>query len=349
MLYYLQKLDILYIYDINNEILDNIKNDLYDYTEEKLNNLIKEFKTNLIIEYNLNNLIDKCNIIFSYIQTPSLENGLYNHEYINDFINNCISYKNDTLKIIIISSTVIPEYCDSIYGKLRDNNYQLCYNPSFIAQGSIINNIINPDFILIGANDDIYDIIMNIYDKIIINSSIEKYKKMNLLEAEITKLSINCFITTKISYTNMIGDLCHTKNCNSDIVLNAIGSDTRIGNKCCNYGFGYGGPCLPRDNAALFQYAANNNLNFNLCNVNDDNNKNHLLYQFNNLKNTAEPIIFRYITYKDNSTILEHSQKLQLAILLANNKNKVIIYERPYIINILKETYKDLFDYCVII
>ena len=131
----------VHIYDINVDILNNIKNDLYDYTEEKLNDLIKNFKTNLIIQYNLNNLLDNCNIIFTYIQTPSLENGLYNHEYINNFIDKFINYENKILKTIIISSTVIPEYCDSIYEKLKCNNYQLCYNPSFIAQGSIINNI----------------------------------------------------------------------------------------------------------------------------------------------------------------------------------------------------------------
>ena len=168
---------------------------------------------------------------------------------------------------------------------------------------------------------------------------------MNLLEAEITKLSINCFITTKITYANMIGDYLVKINCNPDIVLNAIGSDTRIGNKYFNYGFGYGGPCLPRDNKALYEYGNQNKYNFNICNINDENNSNHLLFQYENLKKSIEPIEFKYITYKDTSDILEKSQKLELAILLANNKNKVIIYERPYIIKILKDKYNDLFEY----
>lgn len=168
---------------------------------------------------------------------------------------------------------------------------------------------------------------------------------MNLLEAEITKLSINCFITTKITYANMIGDYLVNKNCNPDIVLNAIGSDSRIGNKYFNYGFGYGGPCLPRDNKALYEYGKQNNYNFNICNINDLNNLSHLLFQFENLKNSNNPIEFKYITYKDTSDILENSQKLELALLLADNKNKVIIYERPYIIKILKDKYNDLFEY----
>ena len=75
------------------------------------------------------------------------------------------------------------------------------------------------------------------------------------------------------------------------------------------------------------------------------NNAKHLLFQFENLKNSKEPIEFKYITYKDTSDILEQSQKIELAILLAKNKNKVIIYERPFIIEILKNKYNDLFEY----
>jgi nucleotide sugar dehydrogenase len=339
----------VYIYDVNINILDNIKNNTYNYYEPELNDLISEFKSNIILAYNLNDIYNNCNIIFTYIQTPSLDNGLYNHEYINKFINETLKYNNNNNKIIIINSTVIPEYCNSIKEKLKSNKFSLCYNPSFISQGSIINNIINPDIILIGLdedeNEDIYNTIVEIYDKIVINSDKNRYKKMNLLEAEITKLSINCFITTKISYANMIGDYLVKKNCNPDIVLNAIGSDTRIGNKYFNYGFGYGGPCLPRDNKALYEYGNQNKYNFNICNINDENNSNHLLFQYENLRNSIEPIEFRYITYKDTSDILEKSQKLELAILLANNKNKVIIYERPYIIKILKDKYNDLFEY----
>ena len=342
----------VYIYDINTYILDNIKNNTYDYSEPGLNDLISEFKSNLILAYNLNDIYNNCDVIFTYIQTPSLDNGLYNHEYINNFIDETLKFNNDKDKIIIINSTVIPEYCNSIKEKLKSNNFSLCYNPSFIAQGSIINNIINPDIILIGIDDDgntnknntNYNKIVDIYDKILINDN-GNYKRMNLLESEITKLSINCFITTKITYANMIGDYLVNKNCDPDIVLNAIGSDTRIGNKYFNYGYGYGGPCLPRDNKALYEYGKQNNYNFNICNINDMNNSKHLLFQYEHLKNSKEPIKFKYITYKDTSDILEESQKLELALLLANNKNKVIIYERPNIIKILKNKYNDLFEY----
>jgi len=72
-----------------------------------------------------------------------------------------------------------------------------------------------------------------------------------LLEAEITKISVNGFITTKISYANMIGDACVNSGADPKSVLEAIGMDSRIGNKYFKYGYSFGGPCFPRDTRAL--------------------------------------------------------------------------------------------------
>ena len=84
----------VFIYDINIEILNNIKNNTYNYNEPELNNLIDKYKSNLILSYDLNDIYINCDIIFTYIQTPSLDNGLYNHEYINNFINETIKFDN---------------------------------------------------------------------------------------------------------------------------------------------------------------------------------------------------------------------------------------------------------------
>jgi len=340
-------------YDINIEIITSLENDTYNYNETGLNELIKKYKHNLILHKKLELLIDNSKFIFSFIQTPSLDNGSYNHCYIENFIDFLSDYKIKNDKIILINSTVMPEFCNNIQERLNkiSNNYKLIYNPSFIAQGSIINNITDPDFILLGydnyqdINDNTLNNIIEIYNKIVNPNSSIIYNKMKLYEAEITKLSINCFVTTKISFANSIGDIIKSKGYNPDTVLRAIGCDSRIGYKCLNYGYGYGGPCLPRDNKALNYYSKNNNYELTNCISNDENNYKHLLFQFNELKNSKEPIEFHKITYKDNSDIIEQSQKLELAIMLANYKKKVIIYERTYIINILKTKYGNLFEY----
>lgn len=70
---------------------------------------------------------------------------------------------------------------------------------------------------------------------------------MSPASAEICKLAVNCFITTKISFANMIGDIADaTHGANKLDILRAVGADSRIGSKCLKPGYGFGGPCFPR-------------------------------------------------------------------------------------------------------
>ena len=338
----------VYCYDNNKEYLDKIKNKVFKSLEPSVNELLLTAAINF--SDNISDIITNCDVIFILIQTPSLKDGSYNHTYIDSFINELIVLgKQDIKKILVISSTVMPEYTNNILKKIEKYNYDVCYNPSFIAQGTIIKNLKNPNLILIGENrHESGKIIEEIHKKIIENGDEATICRMSTLEAEITKISINCFITTKISFANMIGDLVKSKGYNPDVVLNAIGIDKRIGNRYLKYGYGFGGPCFPRDNRALNYYANANDFNFELCDTTDNLNHQHLLYQYNELKDSKEPIEFIYITYKDESDILEESQKLKLAIKLADNGCQVIIKERDYVIEKLKESYDNLFTYICI-
>ena len=71
--------------------------------------------------------------------------------------------------------------------------------------------------------------------------------RMDALSAELTKVALNCFLTCKISYANMIGDIANRVGADHEKILKAVGGDSRIGNKFFSYGHGYGGPCFPSD------------------------------------------------------------------------------------------------------
>src|SRR6516162_6966705 len=82
---------------------------------------------------------------------------------------------------------------------------------------------------------------------------------MNYVNAELTKLAVNTLVTTKISYANMLAEICETiPGADSDVVTAALGCDTRIGEKYLKGALGYGGPCFPRDNAAFSALARGN-------------------------------------------------------------------------------------------
>ena len=123
---------------------------------------------------------------------------------------------------------------------------------------------------------------------------------MSTTEAEITKLSLNCFLTTKISFANMIGDLAIKSNCNPANILQSIGSDSRIGSKYLNYGYGFGGPCFPRDNVALGKYAKKIGNYYDISKATDYSNLKHLKFQADQIlkNNKNKKIKFKYVTYK---------------------------------------------------
>jgi UDP-glucose 6-dehydrogenase len=97
------------------------------------------------------------NIIFLVVATPSLENGDYDHQQIDELINYFITLGfNEVPKHLVICCTTMPGYTDTIISRLSNLNWFVSYNPEFIAQGTILKDQTNPDLILIGQTIDKY-------------------------------------------------------------------------------------------------------------------------------------------------------------------------------------------------
>ena len=195
------------------------------------------------------------------------------------------------------------------------------YNPEFIAQGSIVDDLENADMVLIGGSGTHGALLEEIYHKIQV--PIPSIHHMSTKAAELTKIALNCFLTTKISYANMIGEVLALSKMEREIgtVLKAIGSDSRIGNKYLGFGFGFGGPCFPRDNRAFAAYAKSVGVEHNIGTTTDNFNEAHadfikeyVLYHNHDKK----PFCFRYLTYKPGTDILTESQQYRLCLDLLN-------------------------------
>ena len=126
-----------------------------------------------------------------------------------------------------------------------------------------------------------------------------------------------------------------------DLVLSAVGGDSRVGKKYMKYGFGFGGPCLPRDNRALGTYAQSLGMELNLPQTVDSFNKEHayFLKQHYMSKNPDKsvPFVMNYITYKRGTDILEESQQFQLCIDLLTEGYYVNVIEIDDIIKKLND------------
>jgi nucleotide sugar dehydrogenase len=301
--------------DIINEYIESLKNKTFKTPEKDVEKYLKECK-NIKFSSCLKDAL-AYDSIFIVVNTPSTNDWKYDHYQIDRIIDELIKLgRQDKRKDIIINCTTFPKYCKSVQERLNDYNYYVSYNPEFIAQGTIIRDQQYPDMILIGQADEYAG---NLIEKINIDicKNIPVVSKMSVTEAEITKLSINCFLTTKISYANMIGDIALEYECNPSIILNAIGSDSRIGNKYLKHGYGFGGPCFPRDNRALAKCADEVGIDAVISKSTDEYNKLHLNYQikYHTKIHTDKnkKVVFDFVTYKKESTLLEESQQLKFA------------------------------------
>lgn len=284
-------------------------------------------------------------LIFICVPTPSLPDGKYDHSYIMQCADALLKLDKPTNLIdVVINATTMPGFCNELEEKLRGHNYRVSYNPEFIAQGSIMYDQQYPDQILIGEADKAAgDRIAAIYAKMCRNQP--AIHRMDRTSAEITKLSVNCFLTTKIAFANAIGDLSIQLGADYEKVLASIGSDSRIGSAFLGYGFGFGGPCLPRDNRALGIAGRESGLDILLSEATDKANAAHLEFQFAQYMQMEEPIVFDYVSYKAGTDILEESQRLALAVKLARAGKQVVVKETAKVTEEIKSVYGELFIY----
>ena len=197
------------------------------------------------------------------------------------------------------------------------------YNPEFIAQGSIIKDLQNADMVLLGGKGKHLDVLKELYYLIQFGFKDASVHTMSAKAAELTKIAVNCFLTTKISYANMIGEVLALSKLDDEIntVLNAIGSDSRIGNKYLNFGFGFGGPCFPRDNRAFAAHAKSVGVQHNIGFTTDALNEEHaeFIKEYFMHKNKKHlPFAFKYLTYKPGIDILTERQQYRLCVDLLN-------------------------------
>ena len=333
-----------YVKDLNEKKYNGSEPDV-NYYLEKANNI--HFTTDNI------RVISECDIIFTLVATPSLEDGSYDVSSVWKVVEDFKTAAKETEvfnKSLVIGCTTNPGDCDQIYEELSLNpdtfGVNVFYNPEFIAQGTIIKDLQNADTVLICGEKYINEhkhvtILKKIYKQIQFGYNFNpSIHYMSAKAGEIVKIAINTFLTTKISYANTIGQVLALSDLDDEIdsVLEAIGNDSRIGNKYLKFGFGFGGPCFPRDNRAFASYANQVGVEFNIGQTTDDFNDEHakFLFTYFTKKNKNNlPFVFPSVAYKKGTDIIEESQQYRLCLDLLDAGHKV---------HVLDESLKDICD-----
>jgi UDPglucose 6-dehydrogenase len=286
-------------------------------------------------------------LLFVAVDTPTAETG-YDHTRLDRALSEVFAQPPARNRIeLALVCTVMPGYCDANSETARAHGYWLSYTPAFVAQGSILRDQRYPDQVLIGEADSFAgDQIESVFRALCLNRP--SFHRMSLLSAEIAKLATNCALTMKIGFANAVGDLAVRAGAEPGKILSAIGADTRIGDAYLKYGFGYGGPCFPRDSRALNSFARSQGCELLQVQATDEMNRRHLAFQVDSYLRTyrdGEQIHFHSITYKPGTDMLDESQPLAIAEELARAGRKVVIHEQHGVVEQLRHRFGDLFEY----
>lgn len=326
--------------DLNENFVSMINSGRSPHQEPQLEDLIKEARNNLRATTNAEEAVLNSAVSYLIVPTPSDENGIFTNLHVLAVIKEIgKALKNkEEYHLVVINSTVMPGSCDgeirkaleSASGRRVGENLGLVYSPEFIALGSIIYDMKYPDLILIGQSDsEAGDLVEKIALTVV--RSRPEIHKMNLVNAELVKIAINSFVTTKISFANTISEICdRLPNANVDVVTNAIGSDARIGKKYLRGGLGYGGPCFPRDNIALTRLAVKLGAGIDIPVAADAINKRQI-YRIADLVKAHEVenkhIGVLGMSYKTDTSVIDESQGIMIANLLSQRGGKVLVHD----------------------
>ena len=212
---------------------------------------------NLFFSTDVRKAIREADIIFVSVGTPTKTYGVgagraADLKYIESAAR-MIAEEAEGSKIIVEKSTIPVKTAEAMLTILRSNSkngtFQVLSNPEFLAEGTAIEDLENPDRVLIGGEQTpeglaAIEKVASIYARWIPR---EKILTTNLWSSELSKLVANAFLAQRISSINSISALCEATGADVDEVARAIGKDSRIGPKFLKASVGYGGSCFQKD------------------------------------------------------------------------------------------------------
>lgn len=326
--------------DIDSEKVRRINEGLPPVEEPLLAQTISEGKSHLRASTDVGKIAET-DATFFIPPSPSLPDGSFSSEFLLRAMQAVARVLRDQGKknhTFVCSSTTTPGACDAVLipmieketGWVCGRDFGFCYNPEFIALGNVIRGLLEPDLVLIGESDSASGATLEgIYRHY--NQNKPRIARMSIISAELTKISLNSFITMKISFTNQLRMIAgRFPNADIHAVLDAIGADSRINHKYLRAGSSFGGPCFPRDNRLLAYAAKQVGLQAPLAEATDAVNekaREDLLEQVKSRVNKAETVAVLGMAYKPDTYITEESAGLFLAQSLNRQGYRVVVHD----------------------
>ena len=253
--------------DVVSEKLEKASEGIAPIYEPGLEDLLKSNlgRGNLSFNPDLVQTIISSDVLFVCVNTPQREDGSADMSYVES-VSRDIAQNLNGYKLIVEKSTVPVQTSSwikrtvNLYKK-KDVDFDVASNPEFLREGTAVSDFMNPDRIIIGVETDrARDLLVDIYkkfeDRILIT---------NIDTAELIKHASNSFLAMKISFINLMANLCERTDADVGLVAKGMGLDPRIGPLFLQAGLGYGGSCFPKDVRALIKIGEDLGVNLDCC------------------------------------------------------------------------------------
>ncbi len=246
------------VVDINADRINAWNSDILPVYEPGLDAVVKRCRNrNLFYSTDIPAEIKRADIIFVSVNTPTKTFGAgagkaADLQFLEKTARSIVEYA-DSDKIVVEKSTLPVRTAQALSRVLHANTkgikFQIVSNPEFLAEGTAISDLENPDRVLIGGLETpegyaAVETVAEIYENWVPR---EKIITTNLWSSELTKLVSNALLAQRVSSVNAISALCERTGADIDQVTSAAGKDSRIGSKFLKAGLGFGGSCFKKD------------------------------------------------------------------------------------------------------
>lgn len=329
--------------DINKGILTHMRKGTAPFFEPDLQNYLEKSEHRLTVADDFSAAIEQSDITFLVLPTPSTRNGSFSDTYLRDALkqlSSALRKSNKPFHVFSIVSTLSPgttlhrliPLIERLSGREYNKGFGMAYNPSFIALGSVIHDFLFPDLVLIGQSSiAVGDQLEAVYSRVCENRP--RIARMSITSAEITKLSLNAYVTMKISFANTLSTICEQiPEADLDDITRALGADKRIAAPYLRGGLSFGGPCFPRDNRAFASFAERYRVPAYLARSTDKVNQyqaKHIVQRIERYIRSADRNVTVFgIAYKANTPVIDESPALKIIDeLLKKAGTQITVYD----------------------
>lgn len=302
-------------------------------------------KGNLKFSHDLDKTIQSSDVLFVSVNTPQKQDGSADMTYI-EAVSRTIAENLNTYKLVVEKSTVPVRTSFWIkktiaMHKKKNVDFDVASNPEFLREGTAVSDFLNPDRIIIGVETKkARDILIEIYKKYE-----DRVLVTNIDTAELIKHASNSFLAVKISYINMISELCEKTEADVELVAKGMGLDPRIGPRFLQAGLGYGGSCFPKDVRALIWMGEDLGVKFNLLKEVDRINKERIKVFVEKIKKSLwilkdKRIAVLGLSFKPETDDIRNAPSIDVIKELLNEGAKVRLYD-PKAMDNMKEVFPE--------